>query len=152
MRGELVRKAKDAILANIRKTLPGTGNLEITVESHGGIEYFHQALALPGVQEALRQKRITATIREIDPLAQVKAHMLLCLRRSSRGKQITFQTYEQDADLYYAGLKLPEVQQEIQRKNIKANVQVIDNSGKPKPDIVIATIEDVASGKLDSLL
>ncbi len=148
----LIQKAKNAILADIKKTLPGTGYLEITVESHGGVEYFHQALELLEVQEALRHKRITASIREIDPISKVKAHILLILRRTSNDKSIVFQAYEQDVDLYYSALKLPEISKEIQRKNIEARVQVVDNFGRIKPDIVIATIEDAASKKLDEYL
>lgn len=152
MSAALIQKAKNAILADIRKTLPGTGNLEITVESHGGIEYFRQALELPEVQEVLRQKRITASIREIDPLSQVKAYMLLTLRRTNRGKSIVFQTLKRDADLYHSALALPEVKEQLQRKNIEARVQEIDDSGSLMPDIVIATVDDVASGKLDRFL
>lgn len=70
MSERIIQKAKKAILGEIQKTIAGTGNLEIKVEAHGGVEYFHQALQLPEVQSALRRKNITATIRVIDPLSQ----------------------------------------------------------------------------------
>lgn len=149
----LVQKAKRAILHDIRKTLPGTGNLEIVVESHGGVEYFRQALELPEVREALREKRITASIREIQPLSQIKQQILEGLRSYPRSKtELIFQTYKENADLYYEALKLPEVKREMRHRDIKVGIQVVDKFGRPTPDIVIATLNDVVTGKLDHIL
>lgn len=105
MNEQTLEKAKQAILSDIKKQLPGTGNLEIKVEAHGGIEYFYQALQLPEVQSALRQKNITATIRVIDPLKTIKEHILRGVRNAPRGATITYQALQQDADLYYSNPK-----------------------------------------------
>lgn len=150
----MLQRAKNAILGDIRKSLPGIGELEITVEAHGGVEYFEQALQDPEVQEALRQKNLTARVRIVDPLSTVKDYILRNLKPVKNGetRPVVFQVLEQDADLHYAALKLPEVKREIERKKLKLEFQIIDKTGKVKPDIVIATIDDVASGRLENLL
>lgn len=58
----LLNKAKVVVLSEIRKRLPGTGNLEISVEAHGEVKYFEQVLQLPEVQHVLRAKNITASL------------------------------------------------------------------------------------------
>lgn len=154
MSKQMFNRAKNAILGEIKKALPGIGMLEIKVEARGGVEYFEQALQDPEVQEALRGKKLSATIQVIDPLSIVKAYVLRSLKSVVRGetKPVVFQVLEQDADLYYVTLKLPEVIKEIERKNLKIEFQIIGKTGRVKSDIVIATIDDVTSGELDNLL
>lgn len=154
MSEQLYQKAKNVVLLEIRKTLPNTGTLQITVESHGGVEYFQQALEDPEVKEALNTRQITAVIKVIDPLSEVKNHLLQNLRRVATGetKPVMFQALEQDSDLYYAALKLPEVTQVIERKKLKIQIQVIGKDGRIKPDIVVASFGDIASGRLKDLL
>ncbi len=149
---QVFQRAKNAILADIRKTIPGAGSIEITVEAHGGVEYFEQALQDSEVQEALRQKNLTARLRIIDPLNTVKNYILKglsSLAANSETQPAVFQVLEQDVDLYYAALRLPEVRREIEHKNVEVVFQVIDKTGKVKPDIVIATIDDAANGRLN---
>lgn len=152
MSEQILERAKKAILGDIQKCVAGTSVVEIKVEAHGGVEYFEQALQLPEVQAALERKNLRAQIRVIDPLSTVKEHILRAVKKVQRGAELTFQAREQDADLYYEGLALPEMKAALKRKNIKINIQVLDKHGRVKPDIVIATLDDVASGKLDGFL
>lgn len=54
--------------------------------------------------------------------------------------------------LLYDALALPEVKAELESKSIEVEIQVLDKHGRVKPDIIIATYDDVASGKLDEIL
>lgn len=146
---KFLRNAKSAILRDIRKALPGTGELEITVRSNGDAEYFEQALKDPEIQNALRQKRLTARLR-IDMFfvikqSIVKQYILKNLKSIREGdpRTITFQVLKQDAGLHYAAFKMPEIQREIKHKKLDVKIQIIDKSGKIEPDIVIATLGDV---------
>lgn len=153
MSEQLFNRAKNAILSEIKKALPRTGELQIKVEAHGGVQHFEQALQDPEVQEALKRKRLSAIIRVINPLNTVVDHILTSLKNVTTEKIVTFQTLEQNADLYYSALKVEQIKREVTRKRVKIRIQTINEFGKVEPpDIVIATIDDVATGKLDNLL
>lgn len=147
----LLNKAKTVIFSETRKTLPGTGNLEISIEAHGGVEYFEQALQLPEVQHALRAKNITASLRVIDPLATVKQYILNNLRTAPQNAEVVFQVLEVNKDLHFIALGLPEVREVVNARQLTIKSQVLDKHGRTKPDIVIATYDAIAKGRIDNL-
>lgn len=74
------------------------------------------------------------------------------MRHSPRQAIVTFQALEKDSDLYYDAVALPEVKAIVEQKNITVEIQVLGKDGRPKPDIVVATYDDVVSGRLDNIL
>ena len=120
--------------------------MHISLESHGGVEYFEQALELPEIRAALRKKKITASIQVVDPLEQVKKEVLKAIKSAPKSAAFIFQTLEKNIDLYSNLLAMPEIKTLIKEKNIKIQIQTLDRDGRIKPDIIIATYNDIAKG------
>ncbi len=92
---------------------------------------------------------------EHSPIEQGKRHILqTCLPLVKEGhKEMIIPCYRRDYEDYAAALKLPEVVKAIEQSGLeRVTLQVVDKHGKPLPDIVIATVKDVASGKLDEFM
>lgn len=84
------------------------------------------------------------------PIQQAKEHILKVLRSADPDvKEIIYPCLEQDLADYRSALELIEVQAEFNRRGVKAQSRAVSKSGKPLPDIVIATLDDAASGKVD---
>lgn len=80
------------------------------------------------------------------PIQQAKENLLKILRAASPDVQeIIYPCLPQDLADYRSALELVEVQQEFNRRGVKATLQL-------SPQIVVATLDDVASGKLDRFL
>lgn len=87
------------------------------------------------------------------PIQQAKNYLLHMLRQASpEVKEIIFPCLPQDISDYRQALELVEVQQEFNRREVKATLRTVSRKGKILPDIVIATVDDVAKGKLDEHL
>lgn len=87
------------------------------------------------------------------PIQQAKENILKVLRTPSLDvTEIIYPCLEQDLADYRSALELIEVQAEFNRRGVKATTRAISKSGKILPDIVVATLDDVVSGKLDKLL
>lgn len=84
------------------------------------------------------------------PIQQAKEYLLHHLRIASpEVKEIVYPCLPQDIGDFRRALELVEVQQEFNRRGVKATLRTASPDGKILPDIVIATVDDVASGKLD---
>lgn len=88
------------------------------------------------------------------PLEQAKDHILKnCLPLvQPQHRKIIIPCYRQDYPDFEAALSLPEVKRELEKIGIPVELVVIGPDGKPAPEIVIATIDDVASGKVHRYL
>lgn len=64
-------------------------------------------------------------------------------------KEIVYPCLPQDIGDFRRALELIEVQQEFNRRGVKATLRTASPAGEILPDIVIATVDDVAKGKLD---
>ena len=85
------------------------------------------------------------------PIEQAKNHILNILRQAgSETKIIVYPCYSRDAADYHNALALPEVIAAFERRSIQPRVELVDR--QKTPDIAIATIEDVTSGRLDHIL
>lgn len=84
------------------------------------------------------------------PIQQAKDYILKMLRSASPDvKEIIYPCLPQDLADYRSALELIEVQQEFNRRGVKATLRSASKSGELLPDIVIATFDDAASGKVD---
>ena len=84
------------------------------------------------------------------PIQQAKDHILKHLRSASADiKEIVYPCLREDLADYQRALELVEVQAEFNRRGVKGTARAVSKTGKPIPDIVIATIDDAASGKVD---
>lgn len=87
------------------------------------------------------------------PIQQAKEHILKVLRSANPDvTEIIYPCLEQDLGDYLSALQLVEVQAEFNHRGVVATARAVSKSGKILPDIVVATLDDVASGKLDKLL
>jgi hypothetical protein len=107
-----------------------------------------------GVRKVDQSDRYQPTAAH-SPLEQCKRHILencLPLVRAEH-KEMIIPCYMQDTDDYRQALELEEIKQAIASKRLeKVTLQPVDKHGRPLPDIVIATVDDVAQGKLDDLM
>lgn len=87
------------------------------------------------------------------PIQQAKEHILKILRGNINPdvEEIIYPCLLQDVNDFRSALSLVEVQAEFNRRGVKATIQPVSKTGEPLPDIVIATVDDVASGKVDRL-
>lgn len=85
------------------------------------------------------------------PIQQAKEHILKILKQhlNPEVEEIVYPCLPQDASDFRSALELVEVQAEFNRRKVKATLQVVSKTGEPLPDIIIATVDDVASGKVD---
>lgn len=148
MTNRYVEQAKSILLAELRKAPAGTSEIDIPCEGPENARLFREALELVEVRREFNRRHVRANIREINPSVQVKQYMLDTIRSNNlRDREIGFQCQPKDSDLYYQALGDPEVQSEVIARSLKAEVVVL---GRPRDaKIVIATYDDVASGKLD---
>jgi hypothetical protein len=87
------------------------------------------------------------------PIQQAKKHLLTILRNASpEVKEIVFPCLPEDIGDFRRALELVEVQSAFKRRGVKATLRAASPSGKILPDIVIATIDDAANGRLDQYL
>lgn len=88
------------------------------------------------------------------PIQQAKDNILKILRENIDPdvKEIIYPCLPQDVGDYQSALDLIEVQAEFNRRGVKPRLERVSKTGERLPDIVIATIDDVASGKLDEWL
>lgn len=85
------------------------------------------------------------------PIQQAKENLLSVLRNvSPEVKEIVYPCLRSDVADYRSALELVEVQQEFNRRGVKATLKPV-STGQPQ-EIVIATYDDVMKGKLDKLL
>lgn len=91
---------------------------------------------------------------EHSPIEQAKRHILQnCLPLVNGQKEMIIPCYRRDYEDYEAALKLLDVRVAIEQAGLeRVTLQAVDKHGKPLPDIVIATVHDVASGKLDEFI
>ena len=83
------------------------------------------------------------------PIEQAKTHLLNVLQQASlEVKEIIYPCSPQDVADYKRALLLADVQIAFNRRGIKATIQTVD-AEEVSPQILIATIDDVATGKLD---
>lgn len=85
------------------------------------------------------------------PIQQAKEHLLKNLRqhRNLDVEEIVYPCLPQDLADFRSALELIEVQAEFNRRGVKARIIAVSKTGEPLPDIVIATVDDAASGKVD---
>jgi MFS superfamily sulfate permease-like transporter len=87
------------------------------------------------------------------PIQQAKEHILKMLKNApATTKEIIYPCLRVDEFDYRSALELIDVQAEFNRRGIKATIRVQNSKGKPLPNIIIATVEDAANGKLDEYL
>lgn len=87
------------------------------------------------------------------PIQQAKEHILEVLRGVDQDvKQIIYPCLPQDLTDFCNALDLIEVKAEFERRGVTASVKVVSKTGEPLPDIVIATIDDLTSGKVEEKL
>lgn len=148
----LVDRAKEVIKQHIRQS---QGELvEIPIENvEENVAIFERALNAPDIQRMLVQQHKRVQFRLVQPaIEQAKTHMLAIIRSAgSRVRHIVFPYAFRDCRDATAALLDAEVQAALQERQITAQVKAYKD-GKPLPDILIATSEDVASGKLDEYL
>lgn len=140
-----IERAKKIILDETSRATPGQ-SIEI-LSGEESISIFRRALELIEVQRELNKRGIRVTLRVPRPAVdQAKEHILKTLRESpSEIRQIVFPSLPQDVADYRAALELPEVQEAFRVRNV---LGIIQPTGKD-PEIIIATYEDVTSGRLD---
>jgi hypothetical protein len=68
-------------------------------------------------------------------------------------KEMVIPCFLQDANDFRQALELEEIKTALASKNLeKVTLQPVDKHGRPLPDILIATVDAVAQGKLDDLM
>lgn len=147
MSTKFIQRASSVVLNEVRKALPGQRVVIVTVEDEGpNVSYFRQALDSAQVQQELAQRGVKVELQIINPIQQVKEHVLRYLRQA--GPQVSvvvLPCLSKNADVYYKALALPEVKAEFENRGIKLEVRIVDGG----PSIAITTYDDVASGRLD---
>lgn len=87
------------------------------------------------------------------PIQQAKENLLKILRDTPEDvEEIVYPCLPQDIADYRSALELVEVQQEFNRRRVKATLELHTENQSRTPQIVIATLDDVASGKLDEYM
>lgn len=82
----------------------------------------------------------------LPPITQAKNHLLKILAGAHAGiSEIHYPCLPEDRADFEAALALPDVQRAFSERGVTAKICPV----KQTPDIVIATVDDVASGKLD---
>lgn len=148
----LIQKAKMVILSEIRKAVPGTRTLTITVEEDGqNVAYFRRALELAEVCRELQLRRLQIELRTINPIRQAKKHILNVLKNAhSEIREIVYPCLSKDVDVFYKALALTDVKAEFERRGVTPKVHVTDR--RTKPEILVAPYESLTDGKLDQYL
>lgn len=86
-------------------------------------------------------------------MQQAKEHILKVLRNAPPTvEEIIYPCLPQDIADYRSALDLIDVQAEFNRRGVKPRLERASRTGERLPDIIIATVDDVASGKLDEWL
>jgi hypothetical protein len=144
--------AKELLKQEIRTHSVGV-TIRFPVADEANLEIFKQALNAGDIQRMLAQKHQILEFHIPDVIEQAKQHMLKIIGGAPKNKvHIVFPFLHQDAADAKLALTSYEVQQALQRREITAEIRAVDSRGKPIPDILIATVEDVALGKLDDYL
>ncbi|RUT08443.1 hypothetical protein DSM106972_016110 [Dulcicalothrix desertica PCC 7102] len=85
------------------------------------------------------------------PIQQAKENILRILRNAApEVEEIVYPCLPQDMADYRSALDLVEVQQEFNRRKVKATLELYKETSPPQ--IVVATLDDIASGKLDEYM
>lgn len=83
------------------------------------------------------------------PIEQAKEHILKHLKTADPAvKLFIVPCYRRDYEDYSRAMASADVQEILRRRGITGRVEVVSN----EPEIVIATIEDAANGRLETFL
>ncbi|NJN13165.1 MAG: hypothetical protein HC836_19605 [Richelia sp. RM2_1_2] len=83
------------------------------------------------------------------PIEQAKEHILQYLMTAeSCVKLFIVPCLQRDYEDYSRAMNSAKIQQELKKRGILGRVEVVSN----EPEIIIATIEDAANGRLDNYL
>lgn len=145
-----IDRGKQIIKDAIRST--ETGEIaRIPVADAANLAVFQQALRAADVQRMVIQKGVRVEFCFPDPpVEQAKSHMLRVI--ASAGveiRTILFPYVQQDYADAEVALASPEVQAALLSRGIIASLQRV---GPQKPEIVIASYDQVINGELDRFL
>ena len=145
-----VEKAKAILLAELKKaSVAGATEVDIPCEGPENLKLFQQALNLPEVRKAFEKRGIKPVVRESEATNQVKKYVMRMIKDNDwRDREIGFQCHREDRYAYNCAFADEEVKRELKERNLKAEVIVLGRQENPK--IVIATLDDFASGRLDA--
>lgn len=152
MTSALIEKAKSILLDELKKaSIAGATELDVPCDGPENLKLFQQALKLPEVRKAFEKRGIKPIVRESEATNQVKQYIMRIVKENDwRDREIGFQCQPEDRYAYYRALADEEVKKELKERRLKAEVIVLGR--EPNPKIVIATIDDVANGRLDGFM
>ena len=83
------------------------------------------------------------------PFEQSKEHIIKCLEQLAKPchEHMVVPCYFRDYEDFKKASELPDVKERLRRRGMSIEIKVID-----KPDILIATVDDVMKGKADHIL
>lgn len=148
---QFLERAKAALLWEMRNAAArGQRIISIAIEDvDDNVAWFRRARRSAEILGECERLGMGIEFQVVNPVGEVKRIMLNLLRGASEGiRKIIYPCYAKDAGIYFRALRSPEVQAEFSRRGVRAEIQVIDDFGSCKPDILIATYDDIASGRL----
>lgn len=145
-----LEKAKAILLDELKKaSVAGATEVDVPCEGPENLKLFQKALKLPEVKKAFEKRGIKPIVRESNATNEVKQYIMRIVRENNwRDREIGFQCHREDRYAYNCAFADEEVKRELKERNLKAEVIVLGRQENPK--IVIATLDDFASGRLDA--